>query len=237
VSARRRAAPRRASKTVGAFGRGDLVASLALVFPLYLAYEVGVLFSSTVNGVDFVTRAMFALCGHDRAIYLLVHVALAIAYLVWVRTRERRGTLAMEVVAPLVAEAALYALTLGLILPAVLAQAHLVLGARGEAVVTSLGAGVHEELVFRLGVMAGGIALLRRTELPPRVAFVIALVGSAVLFSAAHHMGAYGEPFRVHSFVYRAMAGAVFGLVFWYRSFAHAVYAHVLYDLFVLTIR
>ena len=226
---------RRVAKAAGTFGRGDLVTSLALVFPLYLAYEIGVLFSSTVNGVDFVTRTVFAACGRDRAVYLLVHVALAIAYLVWVRTRERRGTLAMEVVAPLCAEAALYALTLGLILPAALAQAHLVLGARGEAIVTSLGAGVHEELVFRLGVMAGGVALLRRTELPPRLALVIALAGSALLFSAAHHMGAYGEPFRMHAFVYRAIAGAVFGLVFWYRSFAHAVYAHVLYDLLVLT--
>jgi len=228
---------RRRAARESAFGRGDLTASLVLVFPLLLAYEVGVLFSSTVNGVDVITRAVFAACGHDRAMYLLVHVTLALAYLAWIRARHRDRTLALDIVGPLVVEAALYALTLGLILPLVLAQAHLALGATGDAIVISLGAGVHEELVFRLGAMAGGIALLRRTSLSPRAAFVIALVGSAILFSLAHHMGAYGEPFRVHAFVYRAIAGALFGIVFWYRSFAHAVYAHVLYDLYVLLIR
>ena len=232
----KRRAKSRAAKS-SPFGRGDLVASLVLVFPLLLAYEVGVLFSSTVNGVDVITRGVYAACGDDRAIYLLVHVALALAYLAWIRTRHRDRTLALEIVGPLVAEAAVYALGLGLILPAVLAQAHLALGRTGDAVVMSLGAGVHEELVFRLGAMAGGLALLRKLELPPKLAFAIALGGSALLFSAAHHMGAYGEPFRLHAFVYRAIAGAAFGLIFWYRSFAHAVYAHVLYDLYVLAIR
>ena len=118
-----------------------------------------------------------------------------------------------------------------------LAQAHLVIGATGDAIVISLGAGVHEELVFRLGAMAGGLALLRRTALSPRAQFAIALCGSALLFSLAHHLGAYGEPFRVHAFVFRALVGVLFGLVFWYRSFAHAVYAHVLYDLYVLVLR
>ena len=50
---------RRAART-SAFGRGDLTASLVLVFPLLLAYEVGVLFSSTVNGVDVITRVVYA---------------------------------------------------------------------------------------------------------------------------------------------------------------------------------
>jgi hypothetical protein len=220
-----------------AFGRGDLVASLVLVFPLFVAYEIGVLFSSTVNGVDVITRAVYAACGRDRALYLLVHVTLAAAYLVWLRRQRRERTLAMDVVGPLVVESSLYALSLGLILPLVLAQAHLSLGATGDAIVISLGAGVHEELVFRLALMAGGIALLRRSELSPRAAFVTALVGSALLFSLAHHLGAYGEPFRVHAFVFRALVGVLFGLVFWYRSFAHAVYAHVLYDLYVLALR
>jgi hypothetical protein len=37
----------------------------------------------------------------------------------------------------------------------------------------------------------------------------------------------------MHTFAYRCVAGIAFGLVFWYRSLAHAVYAHVLYDLVV----
>ena len=233
--ARARAAP-------GAFGRGDLTASLVLVFPVLLAYEIGVLFSSTINGVDVITRAVFALCGGDRVTYLVVHASLALVYLVWLRSVRRDRTLSLDVVAPLVIEAALYALSLGAILPLVVAHAHLAiaqlaLGHRGQEVVMSLGAGVHEELVFRLGAMAGGLALLVRAGVERRAAFLIALAGSALLFSAAHHLGVHGEPLHASVFVYRALAGVAFGLIFWYRSFAHAVYAHVLYDLYVLVVR
>ena len=232
-------ARRAPARSIGAFGRGDLTASLVLVFPLLLAYEVGVLFSSTVNGVDVLTRAVFAACHHDRVTYLIVHATAALAYLLWLRARGRAGALSLDVIGPLVVEAGLYALSLGVLLPLVLDQAHLAiaelsLGGRGQAVVMSLGAGVHEELVFRLGAMAGGLVLLVRAGVDRRAAFAIALGGSAILFSAAHHWGAYGEPFHASVFVYRALAGVAFGCIFWYRSFAHAVYAHVLYDLFVL---
>jgi Type II CAAX prenyl endopeptidase Rce1-like len=237
----------RARAEPGAFGRGDLTASLVLVFPVLLAYEIGVLFSSTINGVDVITRAVFALCGGDRVTYLVVHASLALVYLVWLRSVRRDRTLSLDVVAPLVIEAALYALSLGAILPLVVAHAHLAiaqlspgysgLGHRGQEVVMSLGAGVHEELVFRLGALAGGLALLVRAGVERRAAFLIALAGSALLFSAAHHLGVHGEPLHASVFVYRALAGVVFGLIFWYRSFAHAVYAHVLYDLYVLVVR
>ena len=40
-------------------GRGDLGASLVLIFPLLLAYEVGVVFAGHVSGVDMVTRALY----------------------------------------------------------------------------------------------------------------------------------------------------------------------------------
>ncbi len=41
-------------------GHGDVGASLVLIFPLLLAYEVGVLFAGHVNGADVVTRALYA---------------------------------------------------------------------------------------------------------------------------------------------------------------------------------
>ncbi len=41
-------------------GHGELEASLVLVFPLLLAYEIGVLFAGRVNGADVVTCALYA---------------------------------------------------------------------------------------------------------------------------------------------------------------------------------
>jgi membrane protease YdiL (CAAX protease family) len=148
----------------------------------------------------------------------------------------------------MVVESAIYAVTLGTFIVFVMQQLlgfelvvrwgdTLSLGATGEAVVVSLGAGVHEELVFRLGLMAGTAALLGRAGLGSRAAVVLALAGSSILFSAAHHVGAYADPFSWDVFAFRTIAGLVFGLVFYFRSLGHAVYTHFLYDFYVLVVR
>ena len=116
-------------------------------------------------------------------------------------------------------------------------SAILALDQMGEALVISLGAGVHEELVFRLGIMAGGAALLRHLGTPFAWAVGLAAACSAILFSLAHHMGAHGEPFHLDVFTYRLLAGSVFCVIFYYRSLAHAVYTHFLYDLYVLALQ
>lgn len=241
-----RASPRRGGDPASVLGHGDLVSSLILIFPLFLAYEIGVMFSTSINGVDFVTRIIFAAVGYDRDNYLLVQLVLAAAFFAFVIRARGHNVLRSEVVIPVVLESAIYALTLGsfiiLIMQKLLGFAlsvgdSMALGATGETVVVALGAGVHEELVFRLGLMAGGAALLERTGMYLRFAVPLALGVSAVVFSLAHHLGPYGESFSLDVFTYRVLAGAIFGLIFYYRSLAHAVYAHFLYDLYVLVIR
>lgn len=212
-----------------AYGHGDVASSLVLVFPLLLAYEVGVLFAGRVNGADVVTRALFSIAG-SRGAYLLIHAVIALAFLLWIRRERRWATLSFDVAAPVILEAAIYALTLGA-LGTLVVDKLLGLGA-GASIVSALGAGVHEELVFRLGLMSGMAALLSRA-FGARVGVALALAGSSVLFAAAHHVGAHGEVFTAHAFAFRTVAGLVFGAVFWFRSLAHAVYAHVFYDVLV----
>ncbi|ACY17165.1 CPBP family intramembrane glutamic endopeptidase [Haliangium ochraceum] len=227
------------------FGHGDLIASLILIFPLFLAYEVGVMFSSTVNGVDFATRFLFAALGNDRDTWLLVQFGLAVLFFGFVMFMRQRCELSRDAVLSMLGEAVIYALTLGTFIVFVMQEllgfsleaTHTALGAIGDGLVVSLGAGVYEELVFRLGMMAGGIALLRWGGMTHGFSVVVALFGSALAFSLAHHLGPYGELFEMRVFVYRALAGVIFGLVFYYRSLAHAVYTHFLYDLYVLVIR
>jgi hypothetical protein len=211
-------------------GYGDLEASLVLVFPVLLAYEVGVLFFGRVNGADVVTRLLFTLVA-SKTIYLLVHALVAVCFLLWIRKGQRWGTLRLEIVAPVVLEAAIYALTLGAVVNLVLEKLF-GLGLGLGSVISALGAGVHEEVVFRLGLFAGLASLLERRQ--QRFAMPVALIVSSIAFAAAHHLGAHGEPFTMHAFAFRALAGAAFGAIFWYRSLAHAVYAHVLYDLVVV---
>ena len=102
----------------------------------------------------------------------------------------------------------------------------------------SFGAGVYEETVFRLGLMTAFTALFERGLGVRRwLSMLLGLALSSVLFSAMHHIPPYGDPFAIGVFTFRVLAGACFGLLFWYRGFAVAVYTHALYDLWVLVVR
>ena len=61
----------------------------------------------------------------------------------------------------------------------------------------------------------------------------IAAVVSALLFSAAHHVGPYGEKMNSYVFLFRTMAGVYFALLFQFRGFAVAAGAHACYDVLV----
>jgi membrane protease YdiL (CAAX protease family) len=100
-------------------------------------------------------------------------------------------------------------------------------------VITFVGAGIYEEVLFRLVLFAGLMWLLRQIGLLSLPTFVLATVGSAMLFSAAHHAGPYGEPFNKYAFLFRTIAGLYFTLLFQLRGFGIAAGAHASYDVLV----
>lgn len=212
-------------------GRGDLAASCVLIFPALLVYQIGVLFAGHVNGADVVTRALYDALGRDT--YLVLQLAIAVGYLLWLCRERRWAILRWDTAAPVLLEATLYAVTLGAAITIVLERV-LGLGLTPGNAISALGAGVHEELVFRLAILGGLVALAQR-EIPhhPRLGVALAVAASATLFAAAHHVGSHGEPFSHHAFAFRCLAGVAFALVFWFRSLAHVVYAHIVYDLLV----
>ena len=229
-------------------GRGDLGGSLLYIFPLFVVYGVGVLSAPSMNGVDFVTRNLFAAVGYSVTNYLLVYAALTLAFAGVLLYMRKHGGLHRFSFLGLLLESAILALTLGSFIVFVMRNLlgisegvaitgpALALGHNGALVdiVLSFGAGVFEELVFRLGLFAGGAALLRLAlGMPHTLAMILAGVISSVLFSLAHHVGTLGEPFAWNVFVYRAIAGAIFACIFYFRSLAHAVYSHALYDVYV----
>jgi hypothetical protein len=100
-------------------------------------------------------------------------------------------------------------------------------------VLTYIGAGIYEEVLFRLGLFVGAYGFLRLVQLPRVAAVVLAGVGAAVAFAAAHHMGEHGEPMVPAVFLFRVLAGLYFTLLFVGRGFGIAVGAHAGYDVLV----
>lgn len=230
----------------------NLLTSLVLVFPLFLIYQVGVLFTLPVlNGADFLTVFLFRNLHLSTSAYLAYTGIVALAFAVAVAVLRRRQQFDPRLAIPVLLESAIYALTMGSVIVLVMTKAlgispQLAGGADafvtrqgfGTRFVMSLGAGVYEETVFRLGIMTGIVALTERLlGLSRWLGIVLGLLVSALLFSAMHHIPPYGDPLHLGVFVFRALAGVCFGLIYWYRGFAVAVYTHALYDIYVLLFR
>jgi membrane protease YdiL (CAAX protease family) len=99
--------------------------------------------------------------------------------------------------------------------------------------ITYLGAGIYEEAVFRLVLFSGMVWLLRRMDAGGPAAILLAAVASAVLFSTAHHLGPYGQPYSNYLFVFRLLAGLYFALLFQARGFGIAVGTHACYNVMI----
>jgi hypothetical protein len=96
----------------------------------------------------------------------------------------------------------------------------------------SVGAGIYEELLFRLGLIGLLLVVFEDVLKVPRTkATVVAIALSAVAFMAYHPLrdgsGAL-QPARV---VFYLGAGVYFGVVFVLRGFGIAVGAHAFYDI------
>ena len=100
-------------------------------------------------------------------------------------------------------------------------------------VITYLGAGIYEEALFRLVLFSCLLRVLHWMDLNGVFAVVLAASASALLFSAAHHVGPYGQPYSNYLFLFRLIAGLYFALLFQMRGFGIAVGAHACYNLMV----
>jgi membrane protease YdiL (CAAX protease family) len=105
----------------------------------------------------------------------------------------------------------------------------------GRSLTLSLGAGIYEELVFRVLLMGGLGWLFRRLfAAKPGQAAVGAVVVSSLIFSLFHYIGPMGDAFQLASFVFRFVAGLVLAGLYQTRGFGIAAYTHALYDVMVV---
>lgn len=102
----------------------------------------------------------------------------------------------------------------------------------------SLGAGLYEELVFRvLLIPAIALGLERLAGQPERRAVGIAVLASALLFSLTHYLGPLGDAWALGSLVFRFLGGLAFSVIFVLRGFGIVTWTHALYDVFLLLAR
>lgn len=223
----------------------DPYANLILVLPLFVAYQFGILLTGGVrNGVDFMTDLLFLAAGNNLWTYLAINLAIILAFVVALFAMRDKGSFQLEIWPWVIGESTVYALFLGTGVLAImrnLGMGHLLATGAGESfglidkLVLSIGAGMYEELVFRL-ILTGGLFWLARKILDwtSWVAALFAVVASSLAFSGVHYIGGLADTFELGSFLFRFFAGVILAVIYYLRGFAVAVYTHAIYDIMVM---
>jgi hypothetical protein len=224
--------------------------SLLFALPLLLFYELLEAVSPVRaqggiirNGADVVLTGLFSLVLGPRG--PLVFMAVVIGVSLWLIRRDRTaGPLRPGIFAAMLGESVVLALAFGAVVGTVtvqllgplrsLAAGGGVGGTVLERLTLSIGAGLYEELLFRVVIVALLLNAFRLLGFSRMIAGTLATVIGALLFSAFHYIGPLGEPFRLESFVFRAIAGLAFSALYLLRGFGITAWTHALYDVAVL---
>jgi hypothetical protein len=232
--------------------------SLVFALPLLLAYEgLAAMLASpgrsaqVRNGADVLMKEVFiALAGrHGPFVFMAAVIGISIWFVARDLKRSGQG-LRTPIFGAMLAEAMVLAAAFGVVIGTVTAKLlgsfHALAAALPGAqpitelawstrLMLSLGAGLYEELLFRV-LLVSALAAVGRVLFgwSVRGAGVFATLVGALIFSAFHYIGPFGDPFQVQSFVFRAISGVAFSALYLLRGFGITAWTHALYDAYLL---
>jgi hypothetical protein len=221
--------------------------SLLFVVPLMVAYEVGTRWyaSDPVSHVQQrivafnLIQQFFALMGATGQ--YMPAGAVASILVAWHLARGDGWAARPTVLLGMAAESAMYAVplvALGYVFQHYLPLYTPAGGGPRALLVLSIGAGIYEELVFRLVAFnVLHFLLIDVFRWPRMVALPLMVLTSAVAFSLYHYTPPATEPFQWESFLFRGLAGIYFGLIFVTRGFGLTAGAHAGYDIAIVLLR
>lgn len=206
-----------------------------------LVYEVGI---RLLGGEHRPPRALLA---HSAIQQLLAWfgvvgawvtpVVLVVTLLVWHRLERDRWRFRAPVWLGMIGEGIGLALPL-LALSALFSAPHATAGARTTQLLVALGAGVYEEVVFRLLLIAAlGWLLGAIVGIPRSAALPSAVVLAAILFAASHFAPIGSAAFAWTPFWFQLVAGLYLGVVFVGRGLGIAAACHAAYNMALVVLR
>ena len=217
--------------------------SFLFTLPLFFLYEVNILFLSwddilvVRNGADFLMRNIlesfdiYGLYG----LGLVFFLGLLVTYIFFIK-EDQQQEVNVNFLFIMLAESMLWSVVLYFLLFKFMV---LLMNPVGKTILQqvtlAIGAGIYEEFLFRVLLIAGLSGILGFVFMWDKTfKNIIAVVLSAGIFSAFHFMGEYGDFFSMELFLIRFFAGLILGVLYMYRGFGITAYTHSIYDLIVL---
>ena len=217
--------------------------SFLFTLPLFFLYEVNILFLSwddilvVRNGADFLMRNIlesfdiYGLYG----LGLVFFLGLLVTYIFFIK-EDQQQEVNVNFLFIMLAESMLWSVVLYFLLFKFMV---LLMNPVGKTILQqvtlAIGAGIYEEFLFRVLLIAGLSGIFGFVFMWDKTfKNIIAVVLSGGIFSAFHFMGEYGDFFSMELFLIRFFAGLILGVLYMYRGFGITAYTHSIYDLIVL---
>lgn len=216
--------------------------ALLFLLPMIVLYEVGTWYFASNPALNTQTRVLaFNLVGDVWRVmgvphfYVTLLPGLAIIIILLARHLIRRDAWRFEGTAAVCMAAESVIWSMPLIAAGSLIGLYLPMYAGPETwrcgMVLSLGAGLYEELIFRLFAFAIlDMILINVLKMERKRAYVLIVLSTAILFAAYHYWSPQSPPFRWADAVFRTLAGIYFGVLFLTRGFGITVGVHAAYD-------
>jgi len=217
--------------------------SVVSAIPLLLTYEILIILTQSNywvirNAADVWIRT-FLMAFDLKAQHLtFVMIGISFALIPLAKIRSSGVRIKVSYFPLMLLESLLYSLILGALLQNILRLGGLVSGGVGNGelqnLALSLGAGLFEEIVFRV-ILLNLLFFLFQYLFKKKITIsILSVLIASLLFSLSHYVGSMGDSLELYSFVFRWIAGMLFTVLYFIRGFAITAYTHALYDIWVL---
>jgi len=216
-----------------------------LALPLLLTYEVLIWFS---NGASYSGVRISAEVWMKRilvnfgasSLTVLGLAVIAIGFAIIYLERKKDIPIRSRYFFWMIGESVVYAIVLGL---AVGTTVGFIFNAHPapsqemsflQQVALSLGAGLYEELLFRVVLVSGVFYLINLFGNNSTRSYIITAIIAAAIFSWVHYTGSLGDTFTLSSFTFRFLFGLALNALYIVRGFGVAAWTHAIYDLSIV---
>ncbi len=224
---------------------GGLLYSYLISLPLLLLYEVLILISQPTGAparisVDIWFKSLFLYLGWD-AISATLIIAALIGGIILYRKKRELQSVRRSYFLIMICEASVYAVFAALVISNIV-DFLLLQSANGlpanfsklQLIALSLGAGLYEELFFRVILVSLLIYIFRFFLKGKNMAVATSVVLAALIFSGVHYIGEYADSLVLSTFLFRFLFGLALNLIYVIRGFGMAAWTHAIYDLIVV---
>lgn len=215
--------------------------SALFALPLFLTYEAAALLfredmAHIRNGADVLLKQILGVFGIGGMLHVGLVMLAGLLIVIWLNRHQATGPMRWYYFPLMFGESLIYAFGLGIAVSYVVQS--ILLGPvsmnLSTQIILSLGAGIYEELIFRVLLVTALFWLIHRVcRIAGLPAYALAAVLSALIFSGFHYIGELGDIWTWPSFLFRFVAGLALSGLYMARGYGITAYAHALYDLLV----